>query len=303
MAQPQPHTTHTVKPPPAQPDQPVPMVHANTQNNHTTLIVMSAYYGSQMLNNTIKGFDALMEIYTASGIITEGQLYRALWPENGVLEQMTTIFGPDVVSYIPARDTFIIRVGVRDHQLDTEQMQCVTQALVALGDTALARRVIYLICATNTVNLQPLITLCNSNNNDDSDDMRTLEIIKYARTLHHYVPDIDAQLAHIATAQHRPMRHGITAQYHQTSTGTYHNTQTATLPTYIGRDGGVCTSASTLCYGHAAETHSAADRAIAVNPIVMRNITGNDMNHVPEIAVSHGTTVEFRTVLANSNAC
>ena len=123
-------------PPPTHPDQPVPMVHANTQNNHTTLVVMSAHYGSQMLINTMVGFDLLMQAYTNTGTITEGQLHAALWPETGLLNQASTIFGPGVVSYIKGRDVFSIRVGTYDRCLDTRQMQRVVTAIAAFNGTA-----------------------------------------------------------------------------------------------------------------------------------------------------------------------
>ena len=285
------HITTTVKPPPANPDQPVPMVHANTQNNHTTLVIMSVYYGSQMLTNTMMGFDTLMDTYATTGTITEGQLYTALWPEAGLLSQASTIFGPGVISYIPARDIFSIRVGAREQHLSTEQMQHVTQALAVLGDTALARRAVYLVCVVNMPDLQSLIAP-----RDDEE----IRLITYARELHNYVPDIDEQLTQIATAQHRPMRHGVAANYHQTSAGTQRSSQAATLPTYIGRDGGMCTSTAALYHGDKhAPSDPAADRIITTNPVVMRSIAICDLSHSLHMISSYpSTTVELRTVLA-----
>lgn len=296
-------TTTAVKPPPTHPDQPVPMVHANTQNNHTTLVVMSAHYGSQMLINTMVGFDLLMQAYTNTGTITEGQLHAALWPETGLLNQASTIFGPQVVSYIKGRDVFSIRVGTYDRCLDTRQMQRVVTAIAAFNDTAdnnaaLARRVIYLVCATNTTNLQALLVSRSSDKHSDN----TLPLIDYARNLHSYVPDIDEQLAQIATTPHRPMRHGVVASHYQTSTATDHSTHAAVLPAYIGRDGGVCTSStSTLHYGRTPQSsqhnNSKPDRVITASPAVMCNITVYDPHGVINATDTHGTTVELRTVL------
>ena len=284
--------------PPTHPDQPVPMVHANTQNNHTTLVVMSAHYGSQMLINTMVGFDLLMQAYTKTGTITEGQLHAALWPETGLLNQASTIFGPGVVSYIKGRDVFSIRVGTHDRCLDTRQMQCVVTAIAAFNSTALARRVIYLVCATNTTNLQALLVSRSSDKHSDN----TLPLIDYARNLHSYVPDIDEQLAQIATTPHRPMRHGVVASHYQTSTATNHSTHAAVLPSYIGRDGGVCTSStSTLHYGRTPQSsqhnNSKPDRVITASPAVMSNITVYDLHGVINATDTHGTTVELRTVL------
>ena len=289
-------------PPPTHPDQPVPMVHANTQNNHTTLVVMSAHYGSQMLINTMVGFDLLMQAYTKTGTITEGQLHAALWPETGLLNQASTIFGPGVVSYIKGRDVFSIRVGTHDRCLDTRQMQLVVTAIAAFNDTAanntaLARRVIYLVCATNTTNLQALLVSRSSDNRSDN----TLPLIHYARNLHSYVPDIDEQLAQIATTPHRPMRHGVVASHYQTSTATNHSTHAAVLPAYIGRDGGVCTSStSTLHYGRTPQSsqhnNSKPDRVITASPAVMCNITIYDLGII-NATDTYGTTVELRTVL------
>ena len=289
-------------PPPTHPDQPVPMVHANTQNNHTTLVVMSAHYGSQMLINTMVGFDLLMQAYTNTGTITEGQLHAALWPETGLLNQASTIFGPGVVSYIKGRDMFSIRVGTHDRCLDTRQMQLVVTAIAAFNDTAanntaLARRVIYLVCATNTTNLQALLVSRSSDNRSDN----TLPLIHYARNLHSYVPDIDEQLAQIATTPHRPMRHGVVASHYQTSTATNHSTHAAVLPAYIGRDGGVCTSStSTLHYGRTPQSsqhnNSKPDRVITASPAVMCNITIYDLGII-NATDTYGTTVELRTVL------
>lgn len=303
-------TTTAVKPPPSppHPDQPVPMVHANTQNNHTTLVVMSAHYGSQMLINTMVGFDLLVQAYTKTGTITEGQLHAALWPETGLLGQTSTIFGPGVVSYIKDRDVFSIRVGTHDRCLDTRQMQRVVTAIAAFNGTAdnnaaanstvLARRVIYLVCATNTTNLQALLVSRSSDKHSDN----TLPLIDYARNLHSYVPDIDEQLAQIATTPHRPMRHGVVASHYQTSTATDHSTHAAVLPAYIGRDGGVCTSStSTLHYGRTPQSsqhnNSKPDRVITASPAVMCNITIYDLHGVINATDTHGTTVELRTVL------
>ena len=290
-------------PPPTHPDQPVPMVHANTQNNHTTLVVMSAHYGSQMLINTMVGFDLLMQAYTKTGTITEGQLHAALWPETGLLNQASTIFGPGVVSYIKGRDVFSIRVGTHDRCLDTRQMQRVVTAIAAsnstaANNTALARRVIYLVCATNTTNLQVLLVSRSSDKHSDN----TLPLIDYARNLHSYVPDIDEQLAQIATTPHRPMRHGVVASHYQTSTATNHSTHAAVLPAYIGRDGGVCTSStSTLHYGRTPQSsqhnNSKPDRVITASPAVMSNITVYDLHGVINATDTHGTTVELRAVL------
>lgn len=295
-------------PPPTHPDQPVPMVHANTQNNHTTLVVMSAHYGSQMLINTMVGFDLLMQAYTNTGTITEGQLHAALWPETGLLNQASTIFGPGVVTYIKGRDVFSIRVGTHDRCLDTRQMQRVVTAIAAFNgtadnnaaanSTALARRVIYLVCATNTTNLQALLVSRSSDKHSDN----TLPLIHYARNLHSYVPDIDEQLAQIATTPHRPMRHGVVASHYQTSTATDHSTYAAVLPAYIGRDGGVCTSStSTLHYGRTPQSsqhnNSKPDRVITASPAVMCNISVYDPHGVINATDTHGTTVELRTVL------
>ena len=306
MTHPHSHFPKTAtKPPPSppHPDQPVPMVHANTQNNHTTLVVMSAHYGSQMLINTMVGFDLLMQAYTNTGTITEGQLHAALWPETGLLDQTSTIFGPGVVSYIKGRDVFSIRVGTYDRCLDTTQMQRVVTAIAAFNDTAanntaLARRVIYLVCATNTTNLQALLVSRSSDKHSDN----TLPLIHYARNLHSYVPDIDEQLAQIATTPHRPMRHGVVASHYQTSTATNHSTHEAVLPAYIGRDGGVCTSStSTLHYGRTPQSsqhnNSKPDRVITASPAVMSNISVDDLHGVLDTTDTHSTTVELHTVL------
>ena len=299
---------HPPPPPPTHPDQPVPMVHANTQNNHTTLVVMSAHYGSQMLINTMVGFDLLMQAYTNTGTITEGQLHAALWPETSLLNQASTIFGPDVVSYTKDGDMFSIRVGTHKRCLDTKRMQRVIAAIAAFNgtadndttanSTALARRVIYLVCATNTTNLQALLVSRSSDKHSDN----TLPLIDYARNLHSYVPDIDEQLAQIATTPHRPMRHGVVASHYQTSTATNHSTHAAVLPSYIGRDGGVCTSStSTLHYGRTPQSsqhnNSKPDRVITASPAVMCNITVYDPHGVINATDTHGTTVELRTVL------
>lgn len=293
-----PQITTAVKPPPANPDQPVPMVHANTQNNHTTLVVMSAYYGSQMLTNIMMGFDLLMEAYTATGTITEGQLYAALWPEADLFEHTSTVFGPEVVSYIASHDTFTIRVGVRDRNVSTEQMQRIVTALTALNDTALARRAIYLVCVTNTANLQSL--LAPREKEEDGGD--AMYLITYARNLHRYVPDIDAQLAQIAAAPHRPMRHGVVANYHEIDIGTNHMTRAAALPAYIGRDGGVCTTSSILYHNNTQQNNTDMDRIITANPVVMLGTTADDPRDRPNIASSAGVTVERRAVLAGPAA-
>lgn len=298
MARAQSQQAATVQPPPPNPDQPVPMVHANTQNNHTTLVVMSAHYGSQMLTNIMVGFDQLMDAYITTGTITEGQLYAALWPEADLLEQASTIFGPDVVTYITARDTFAIRVNTHERYVSTAQMQRVVAALADLGDTALARRAIYLVCMTNTANLHALL----APRDEDSDCDDAMLLITYARHLHHYVPDVDAQLARIATTRHRPMRHGVTTHYHECSTGTTHSTRAAVLPAYIGRDGGVCTSASILHHGIIPQDDPAVDRIITANPVVMQGTTADDLRHPPNIAASDGITVEHRAVLAGGGA-
>lgn len=298
MTRPQsPQETTPVQPPP-NPDQPVPMVHANTQNNHTTLVVVSAHYGSQMLTNIMMGFDQLMDAYTTTGTVTEGQLYAALWPEADLLEQASTVFGPNVVTYITARDTFAIRVGTHERYVSTQQTQRIAAALADLGDTALARRAIYLVCVTNTANLHALL----APRDEDSDCDDAMYLITYARQLHRYVPDIDAQLARIATAQHRPMRHGVTTHYHERSTGTSHSTRAAVLPAYIGRDGGVCTSASILHHGTTPQYDPAVDRIITANPVVMQGTTADDLRNPPNIAAPGGTTVEHRAVLAGGGA-
>ena len=298
MARAQSQQAATVQPPPPNPDQPVPMVHTNTQNNHTTLVVMSAHYGGQMLTNIMMGFDQLMDAYTTTGTITEGQLYAALWPEADLLEQASTIFGPDVVTYITARDTFAIRVGARERYVGTEQTQRIAAALTDLGDTALARRAIYLVCTVNTANLLSL--LAPREKDEDNDD--AMYLITYARQLHRYVPDIDAQLARIATARHRPMRHGVTTHYHEFSIGTTHSTRAAVLPAYIGRDGGVCTSASILHHGVTPQDDPAVDRIITANPVVMQNTTADDLRDPPNIAAADDITVEHRAVLAGGGA-
>lgn len=274
------HTTNTVKPPPPHPDQPVPMAHANTQNNHTTLVVMSTHYGSHMFNATMMGFDLLMKAYTATGTVTEGQLYTALWPENGLLNQASLIFGPDVVSYVKARDVFSIRVGTYDRHLSTPHMQRVATALTELNDTVLMRRAIYVICTVGARELRSLITPHGNEN--------TLRLIDYARTLHQYIPDIDEHLARSATTSHRPMRHGVAAQYYQTSTGTSRVSHTATLPTYIGRDGGVCTSTPTLHHSSTLDD-LAADRVVSTNPVVIALNTVNTSD----------ITVELRSIAAS----
>lgn len=291
MTQPQPQSTSTAKQPPTNPDQRVPMVHANTQNNHTTLVIMSAYYGSQMLTNTMVGFDALMEIYTATGTITEGQLYSALWPEAGLLNQAALIFGPEVMSYSAARSTFSIRVGASEQYVDTQQMQRIVQALTVLDDTALARRAVYLACAVDLPDLHSLIA-----DRDGEDEMR---LITYARKLHNHVPDIDEQLAQIATASHRPMRHGVVAEYHQTSTLTQHGSHAAALPVYIGRDGGICTDAVTLYHSNEHQpSEPVADRIITTNPVVLRSLAIGDLCNPPTVVGSQPkTTVELRAVL------
>ena len=298
MARAQSPQAATLQPPPPNPDQPVPMVHTNTQNNHTTLVVMSAHYGGQMLTNIMMGFDQLMDTYTTTGTITEGQLYAALWPEADLLEQASTIFGPDVVTYITARDTFAIRVGARERYVGTEQTQRIAAALTDLGDTALARRAIYLVCTVNAANLLSL--LAPRENDEDCDD--AMYLITYARHLHCYVPDIDAQLARIATARHRPMRHGVTTHYHEFSIGTTHSTRAAVLPAYIGRDGGVCTSTSILHHGVTPQDDPAVDRIITANPVVMQNTTADDLRDPPNIAAAGGITVEHRAVLAGGGA-
>lgn len=292
----QPQSTRTAKQPPANPDQRVPMVHANTQNNHTTLVIISAYYGSQMLTDTMVGFDSLMETYVATGTITEGQLYAALWPEAGLLSQAALIFGPGVVSYTPSRNTFSIRVCASEQYVDTQQMQRIVQALAVLDDTALARRAVYLACAVDLPNLHSLIA-----DRDGEDEMR---LITYARKLHSYVPDIDEQLAHIATTQHRPMRHGVTAQYHQTSIATQHSSQAAALPAYIGRDGGICTDTVTLYHGDKHEpSEPVADRIITANPVVLRSLSVDNLCDPPTVVGSQPkTTVELRAVLPAATA-
>lgn len=296
MTQPQPQSTSTVKQPPANPDQQVPMVHANTQNNHTTLVIMSAHYGSQMLTNTMMGFDSLMEIYTATGTITEGQLYAALWPEAGLLNQAALIFGPEVISYTPARSTFSIRVCAYEQYLDTQQMQRIVQALAVLDNTALARRAVYLACAVDLPNLRSLIA-----DRDGEDEMR---LITYARKLHNHVPDIDEQLTQIATALHRPMRHGVVAEYHQTSTVTQHSSHAAALPVYIGRDGGICTDAVTLYHSNEHQpSEPVSDRIITANPVVLRSLSVDDLCNPPTVVCSQPkTTVELRAVLPAATA-
>lgn len=292
----QPQSTTTARQPPANPDQRVPMVHANTQNNHTTLVIISAHYGSHMLTNTMVGFDSLMEIYTAIGTITEGQLYTALWPEVGLLDQAALIFGPEVMSYTPARNTFSIRVGTSKQYVDIQQMQRIVQALAVLDDTALARRAVYLACTVGLSDLHSLIADC-----DGEDEMR---LITYARRLHNHVPDIDEQLVQIATALHRPMRHGVTAQYHQTSTLTQHGSHAATLPAYIGRDGGICTDTVTLYHGDKHEpSEPVADRIITANPVVLRSLSVDDLGHPPTVVGSQPkTTVELCAVLPATTA-
>ena len=298
MARAQSQQAATVQPPPPNPDQPVPMVHTNTQNNHTTLVVMSAHYGGQMLTNIMMGFDQLMDAYTTTGTVTEGQLYAALWPEADLLEQASTVFGPDVVTYITARDTFAIRVGARERYVSTQQTQRIAAALTDLGDTALARRAIYLVCTVNAANLLSL--LAPRENDEDCDD--AMYLITYARSLDRYIPDIDAQLAQIAAATHRPMRHGVTTHYHACSTGTAHNTRAAVLPAYIGRDGGVCTSTSILHHGEVPQDDPAVDRIITTNPVVMQNTTADDLRDPPNIAAADDITVEHRAVLAGGGA-
>lgn len=303
-------TTTAVKPPPSppHPDQPVPMVHANTQNNHTTLVVMSAHYGSQMLINTMVGFDLLVQTYTNTGTITEGQLHAALWPETGLLNQTSTVFGPGVVSYIKDRDLFSIRVGIHNRYLETKQMQRIVTAIAAFNgtaanNTALARRAIYLVCAFSTTGTC-LFSIRRSSSNKHSSD-NTLPLIDYARNLHSYVPDIDEQLAQIATTPHRPMRHGVVASHYQTSTATDHSTHAAVLPAYIGRDGGVCTSTTSLHYGRtqrdtqqsSQHNSSKPDRVITANPAVMCNIDVDDLHGVLNTTDTHSTTVELRAVL------
>lgn len=119
-----------------------------------------------------------------------------------------------------------------------------------------------------------------------------------------YVPNIDDQLMQIATAQHRPMRHGVTAHYHQTSTATQHSSQAAALPAYIGRNGGICTDTVTLYHGDEhTPSDPAADRIITTSPVVMRNLAACDLRDTLDMVSNQTkTTVELRTVTAAASS-
>ena len=226
---------------------------------------------------------------------SSSKVCAALWPEAGLLNQAALIFGPEVMSYSAVRNTFNIRVGASEQYLDTKQMQRVAHALAVLDDTALARRAVYLACAVNIPDLQSLIA-----ERDSDDEMR---LITYARKLHNHVPDIDEQLAQIATASHQPMRHGVTAQYHQTSTLTQHGSHAAALPAYIGRDGGICTHAVTLYHSNEHQpSEPVADRIITANPVVLRSLNVDDLCNPPTVVGSQPKTTGAESLIITDDA-
>lgn len=300
------------KPPPPNPDQPVPMIHANTQNNHTTLVIMSAHYGSQMLTHSMVGFTPIMAAYTEHGTVTEGQLYEALWPENGILAQASTIFGPDVVGYIPAKTSFQLQVGAHQHRIDIHQMEHIIAAIATLGDTAdnvaIARRVIYLACTVNAADLDALTTpygkslIYEAYQNRASEHAAEdgLPLVTYARNIDRYIPDIDTQLDAITHAAYRPMRHGVTSIYHKIDTidiGANHTVRRAAMPTYVGRDGGICTTTQALHHDSATYDNTfTPERIITLNPIVARDIHTHSPESAPGINAATPTTIEQRDV-------
>lgn len=230
-------TTQRTPEPPAAPDAPVPMIHANEQNNQTTLIVISAYFGSHMLSATSIGFDALYTIYCDTGTVTEGDVYAALWPEAAMLATASTIFGPGVISYKHGTDSFTIRVGEACRSFPrTTVERVITMMRDVHDDTALARRIIYLAC---TLTNGMLVRMLDAN---DAPDSNIVSLHTCAASLHQIIPDIDEQLTRIAHADTAlPMQHGVMSRCYDTNVVAVSRNERLHMPTYLGRHGGICT--------------------------------------------------------------
>lgn len=223
------------------------MIHANEQNNQTTLIVISAYFGSHMLSATSIGFDTLHAIYSDAGTVTEGDVYAALWPEAAILAAASTIFGPGVISYTSKTDRFTIRVGHAQRSFDRTTVEHVITMVRAAqngtvwdnavqNSTALARRIIYLACTSSR---NALVRMLDA---DDAPDTDTVSLHACATALHQIIPDIDEQLARIAHADTAlPMQHGVTSRCYDTYIGVLSTTERLCMPTHLGRHGGICT--------------------------------------------------------------
>lgn len=293
--------------PPATPDAPVPMIHANEQNNQTTLIVISAYFGSHMLSAMSIGFDALYTIYCDTGTVTEGDVYAALWPEATMLAAASTIFGPGVIGYTSKTDRFTIRVGHAQRSFDRTTVEHVITMVRAAQNgtvrdnavqnnavqnntvhngTALARRIIYLACTSSRNALDHMLDA------NDASDTSTVSLYACAVALHQIIPDIDEQLARIAHADTSlPMQHGMTSRCYDTYIGVLSTTERLCMPTHLGRHGGICTITADIALHPDSAIDYDADDAHPVatcTDVAVRNvyatrntadITGDTMYH------------------------
>lgn len=210
---------------------PLPMAHINDESSGTTIVVMSAYTGSHILNTSSTGFRTIARALRHGRTLTEGEVYEAMFPQAATLSQAATIFGADVVTFDAARSRYVIAVLDDTRTLNTTMMGAVVATVAHVSDEVLARRIIFATCQMNNA---ALITLLHA----DDEAPYSQGLIDLATELHTIVPDIDAQLeaaAHTPT----PLRHSVTAEHTQHTWDTQNRFEAELIPTYIGVHGGI----------------------------------------------------------------
>lgn len=210
---------------------PLPMAHINDESSATTIVIMSAYTGSHILNAASTGFHTIARALRHGHTLTEGEVYEAMFPQAATLSQAATIFGPDVVTYDGARSRYVIAVLDDTRTLNTTMMGAVIATVAHVSDEVLARRIIFATCQMNNAALMKLL-------HADDEAPYSQELIDAAAELHTIVPDIDAQLE-AAAATSTPLRHSVVSKHTQHTRGTQNRFETELIATYVGVHGGV----------------------------------------------------------------
>lgn len=210
---------------------PLPMAHINDESLSTTIVVMSAYTGSHILNASSTGFHTIARALRHGRTLTEGEVYEAMFPQAATLSQAATIFGPGVVTYDAARSRYVIAVLNDTRTLNTSAMETIIATVAHVSDEVLARRIIFATCQMNNAALIKLL-------HADDEVSYSQGLIDAAATLHEIIPDIDAQLE-AAAATSTPQRHSVMATHTQHTWDTQNRFEAELIPAYIGVHGGI----------------------------------------------------------------